>query len=69
MAWFVAPNGAPETTILSESCSAWKLDHDKNEDQNFSQKHKFGNQSVVIGSVEMQDQGYARNSHNVIGIW
>ena len=59
-------HGAPETTKLVNVVLTGLLDHAKNEDKNFSQTHKFGNQSVVNGSIEMQDQGDGRNTHNVI---
>ena len=68
VAGFAAPYGAPETTTRDEGVPHGKLDHANNEDQNFSQTHKFGNQSVVNGSIEMQDQGNERITHTVIGI-
>ena len=69
MAGFAAPYGAPETTTLDEGVLHGKLDHANNEEQNFSQRQKFGNQSVVNGRVEMQVQGHDSHTNTVIGIW
>ena len=67
VAGFAAPYGAPETTTLDEGVPHGKLDHANNEEQNFSQRQKFGNQSLVNGSGGMQVQGYDKHTHTVIG--
>ena len=61
-------HGAPETTKLVNVVLTGLLDQVKNEEQNFSQRQKFGNQSVVNGRVEMQVQGHDSHTNTVIGI-